>query len=99
MRNKIVIIVVALLLVVCGFSWVAINNANTLNQMTDGWVVDKIYIRPYSYIVDNIARQINAAYMIVVSNGEASAQIEVPEYIYKKYQVGDYLEDVNRELK
>lgn len=99
MRNKIVIIVVALLLVACGFSQVAINNANTLNQMTDGWVVDKIYIRPYSYIVDNIARQINAAYIIVVSNGEANAQIEVPEYIYKKYQIGDYLEDVNRELK
>ena len=68
--------------------------------MTDGWVVNKVYIRPHSsYVVGNIARQTNAVYMIVVSNGEANAQIEVPEYIYKKYSVGDYLEDVNRELK
>ena len=87
--------------------WASIDNANKLNQMTDGWIIDKIYNEPYSYIVMQqtgnikipITRQVSASYIIVVSNGEINAQVEVPEYIYRKYKVGDYLEDVNRELK
>lgn len=87
--------------------WASIDNANKLNQMTDGYVIDKIYNEPYSYIVMQqtdkvmipITHQVRASYTIVVSNGEISAQVEVPEYIYRKYKIGDYLEDVNRELK
>ena len=87
--------------------WASIDNANKLNQMTDGYVIDKIYNEPYSYIVMKqtskvkipITHQVSASYIIVVSNGEINAQVEVPEYIYRKYKIGDYLEDVNRELK
>ena len=87
--------------------WASIDNANKLNQMTDGYVIDKIYNEPYSYIVMQqagnikipITHQVSASYIIVVSNGEINAQVEVPEYIYRKYKIGDYLEDVNRELK
>lgn len=87
--------------------WTSIDNANKLNQMTDGWIIDKIYNEPYSYIVMQqagnikipITHQVSASYIIVVSNGEINAQVEVPEYIYRKYKIGDYLEDVNRELK
>ena len=87
--------------------WASIDNANKLNQMTDGYVIDKIYNEPYSYIVMQqagnikipITHQVSASYIIVVSNGKINAQVEVPEYIYRKYKIGDYLEDVNRELK
>lgn len=87
--------------------WTSIDNANKLNQMTDGWIIDKIYNEPYSYNVMQqagnikipITHQVSASYIIVVSNGEINAQVEVPEYIYRKYKVGDYLKDVNRELK
>lgn len=87
--------------------WASIDNANKLNQMTDGYVIDKIYNEPYSYIVMQqagkvmipVTHQVRASYTIVVSNGKISAQVEVPEYIYRKYKIGDYLEDVNRELK
>ena len=87
--------------------WASVDNANKLNQMTDGYVIDKIYNEPYSYIVMQqagnikipITHQVSASYIIVVSNGEINAQVEVPEYIYRKYKVGDYLEDINRELK
>ena len=87
--------------------WASVDNANKLNQMTDGYVIDKIYNEPYSYIVMQqasnikipITHQVSASYTIVVSNGEINAQVEVPEYIYKKYKIGDYLEDINRELK
>ena len=87
--------------------WASVDNANKLNQMTDGYVIDKIYNEPYSYIVMQqagnikipITHQVSASYIIVVSNGEINAQVEVPEYIYRKYKIGDYLEDVNRELK
>lgn len=87
--------------------WTSIDNANKLNQMTDGWIIDKIYNEPYSYIVMQqvgnikipITHQVSASYTIVVSNGEINAQVEVPEYIYRKYKIGDYLEDINRELK
>ena len=87
--------------------WASVDNVNKLNQMTDGYVIDKIYNEPYSYIVMQqagnikipITHQVSASYIIVVSNGEINAQVEVPEYIYRKYKVGDYLEDINRELK
>lgn len=87
--------------------WASIDNADKLNQMTDGYVIDKIYNEPYSYIVMQqigkvaipVTHQVRASYTIVVSNGEINAQVEVPEYIYRKYKIGDYLEDVNRELK
>ena len=87
--------------------WASIDNANKLNQMTDGWIIDNIYNEPHSYIVMQqagnikipITHQVSASYIIVISNGEINAKVEVPEYIYRKYKVGDYLEDVNRELK
>ncbi len=103
------IILIALLIIFLGFLvWTSIDNTNKLNQMTDGWIVDKIYCEPYSYITMQpagnnikipITHHVSASYIITVSNGEISAQIEVPEYIYRKYKVGDYLENVNRELK
>lgn len=102
------IIFIALLIIFLGFLiWASIDNTNKLNQMMDGWVVDKIYQEPYSYITMQqtgnikipITHQVSASYIIVVSNGEVDAQIEVPEDIYRKYKVGDYLENINRELK
>lgn len=115
MRNRldgaqiVCIIFIALLIILLGLSlWASIDNANKLNQMTDGWVIDKIYQKPYSYVSMQpagnniqipITHQVSASYIIVVSNDEVNAQIEVPEDIYKKYKIGDYLENVNRELK
>lgn len=112
MRNRLdgtQIICIALLIIFLGFLlvWASIDNTNKLNQMTDGWIVDKTYNEPYSYVTMQqagnikipITHHVDASYIIVVSNGEISAQVEVPEYIYRKYKVGDYLENVNRELK
>ena len=31
--------------------WASVDNVNKLNQITDGYVIDKIYNEPYSYIV------------------------------------------------
>lgn len=102
------IILVVLLIIFLGFLvWASIDNTNKLNQMTDGWIIDKTYNEPYSYVTIQqagnikipITHHVDASYIIVVSNGEISAQVEVPEYIYRKYKVGDYLENVNRELK
>lgn len=101
-----VILVISFLALIIGYS---IHNYNEQLAITDGYVVDKQYNSPWTSYRSSgygdkrieIPVYHEASYYIYVksADGKHLASYEVTSSIYDKVKIGDYLKNVNRELK
>ena len=107
-----ILAVIAAICIVTFFGFIIysiIHNHQEQLAITNGYVVDKNYSAPYvSYRSQKLEGHSistpvyhEATYMILVksSDGQHEAWYEVTPLVYDEVKIGDYLSNVNRELK
>lgn len=88
----------------------AIHNYQEQQFITSGYIIDKHFTKAYTSYTSNSNSEDNsinipvyhpAGYNIYIQSDDEKhkAWYEVTEYIYNQYKIGDYIKNVNRELK
>ena len=104
----IIIAILAVILIIGAIGY-GIHNHNEQLLITDGYVTDKVYHAPWTgyHTTGTEKNKISvpvyheAHYYIYVKSpdGKHTAQYEVTPTKYEQIKIGDYLSNVNRELK
>lgn len=101
-----IIIIIAIVFIVITI-YATIYNYNEQRLITSGYIIDKKFNEAYTTTHYNNETKTSsssfhpAKYNIYIqsNDGNHKAWYEVTEYIYNQYKIGDYIKNVNKELK